>query len=164
MARILLERTFKAPVEDVWALWTTKEGIESWWGPEGFAVMVRSIDLRAGGELKYVMTATASPQVAFMKQAGMPLSTEAMITFTEVLPLRRLGYLHLVDFVPGVAPYEVATLVELHPIAEGVRMILALDPMHDDVWTRRAVMGWESELGKLEAVIGRSGPKAPVRS
>ena len=34
--RITMERTFAAPMEDVWELWTTKEGIESWWGPEGF--------------------------------------------------------------------------------------------------------------------------------
>ena len=33
-ARITIERTYRASVEDVWDLWTTKEGIESWWGPE----------------------------------------------------------------------------------------------------------------------------------
>jgi hypothetical protein len=26
--------------------------------------------------------------------------------------------------------------------------------MHDEEWTQRAVMGWESELGKLEKTIG----------
>ena len=26
---------FKATLEEVWELWTTKDGIESWWGPEG---------------------------------------------------------------------------------------------------------------------------------
>src|SRR5207344_676779 len=33
---ITIERTFNAAIEDVWALWTTADGIESWWGPEGF--------------------------------------------------------------------------------------------------------------------------------
>jgi hypothetical protein len=28
-------------------------------------------------------------------------------------------------------------------------MILTLDAMHDDYWTKMAVMGWESELDKL---------------
>jgi hypothetical protein len=28
--------------------------------------------------------------------------------------------------------------------------------MHDDEWTRRATMGWESELGKLAKVLGES--------
>jgi uncharacterized protein YndB with AHSA1/START domain len=82
--RITIERTYKASIEDVWALWTTKEGIESWWGPGGFTVLVRSIDLRPGGELKYAMTATAAPQVEFMKKTGMPLTNEHRIVYTEV--------------------------------------------------------------------------------
>jgi uncharacterized protein YndB with AHSA1/START domain len=32
--QITLERTFRAPIADVWALWTTKDGNESWWGSE----------------------------------------------------------------------------------------------------------------------------------
>jgi hypothetical protein len=32
-------------------------------------------------------------------------------------------------------------------------MVLTLDPMHDETWTQRAVMGWESELGKLAKVL-----------
>ena len=50
---------------------------ESWWGPEGFEVTVTSLDLRPGGELVYVMTAVSPEQVAFMKEARMPLSTDA---------------------------------------------------------------------------------------
>jgi len=25
-------------IDEAWALWTTKAGIESWWGPDGFDV------------------------------------------------------------------------------------------------------------------------------
>ena len=155
--RITMERVFRADVQDVWDLWTTKEGIESWWGPGGFVVKVRKLDLRPGGELLYAMTAIDPPQVAFMKKAGMPLTTEARITFTEIVPLRRLAYVHLADFIPGVEPYDVATLVELETTSRGVRMVLSFDAMHDDEWTNRATMGWESEIGKLEALLaGRS--------
>ncbi len=55
--RITLERTYQASLEEVWEMWTTPEGIESWWGPDGFAVEVRKLDLRPGGELLYAMTA-----------------------------------------------------------------------------------------------------------
>jgi uncharacterized protein YndB with AHSA1/START domain len=81
---MVLERFFSATVQELWALWTTPEGIESSWGPDGFDVEVRALDLRPGGELAYVMTATAADQVDFMKKAGMPLATEARLTFTEV--------------------------------------------------------------------------------
>jgi uncharacterized protein YndB with AHSA1/START domain len=57
--RITLERIYSAPIQQVWDLWTTKEGIESWWGPDGFTVKVRKLDLRPGGELHYAMTAVA---------------------------------------------------------------------------------------------------------
>ena len=152
--KVTLERTFDATIEDVWELWTTKDGIESWWGPEGFAVEVRKLDLRPGGDLIYAMTATAPDQIEFMKKSGMPLTTETRILFTEIVPQQRLAYTNIVDFVPGVMPYEVATIVEFETSPHGVRMVLTMDAMHDENWTKMAVMGWESELGKLAKLLG----------
>jgi uncharacterized protein YndB with AHSA1/START domain len=151
--KVTLERTLKAAIEDVWELWTTKPGIESWWGPEGFVVEVLDLDLRPGGDLTYTMTATAPDQVDFLKKAGMPLTNRHRLTYTEVVPGRRLAYTHPADFIPGVEPYEVATTLELDDGPRGVRMVLTFDAMHDEHWTRLAVMGWESELGKLEKLL-----------
>ncbi len=151
--RVSIERTFNGTVDGVWELWTTKEGIESWWGPDGFVVKVRRLDFRLGGELLYAMTATAPDQIEFLKKAGMPLTTESLVTYTEVVPLKRLGLKQMADFIPGVKPYEVATTVELETITQGVRLVLTLDAMHDEQWTRMAVMGWENELGKLAKVL-----------
>jgi hypothetical protein len=44
-------------------------------------------------------------------------------------------------------------LVELHETPRGVRMVLTIDRMHDEVWTQRAVAGWEMELDKLATVL-----------
>ena len=151
--KVSIERTFDAAVEDVWELWTTKAGIESWWGPPGFEVKVRKLDFRRGGELLYAMTATAPEQIEFIKKAGMPLTTESRAVYTEVVPLQRLAFTQLADFIPNVKPYEVATTVEFEPGPQGVRLVLLLDAMHDDYWTKMAVMGWESELGKLAKVL-----------
>jgi uncharacterized protein YndB with AHSA1/START domain len=151
--RIKIERTYEASIDDVWELWTTKEGIESWWGPDGFAVQVRDLDLRPGGQMQYAMTATAPAQVEFMKKAGLPLTTEARLTYTEVIAKRRLCYVHLADFVPGVRPYDVSTVLELHVDSRTVRMVLTFDAMHDEQWTQMAVMGWESQLGKFAKAI-----------
>lgn len=146
---ITLERRLDAPIEDVWEMWTTTDGIEAWWGPDGFAVTVHHLELRAGGELRYAMTAVAPDQIAFMKRAGMPVTTEARVTFTEVTAPRRLAYVHLADFIPGVAPYDVAHVVELHADGDATRLVLTFDAMHDETWTERAAMGWDNELGKL---------------
>lgn len=153
--RITLERTYRATLEEVWEMWTTREGIESWWGPDGFEVKVRKLELRPGGELLYDMIATGPDQIAFMKRAGAPTTTAARIRITEVSPPRRLAYLHAADFIPGVEPYDVAYLVELAPAAEGVRLTLTFEAMHDETWTGRAVAGWNMELAKLEKALAR---------
>ena len=109
-AQFSIKRIYAASIDEAWALWTTKPGIESWWGPEGFDVTVTSLDLRPDGDLIYLMTAVAPEQVAFVKRAGMPLATQSKVTYTEVSPPSRLAYKSLADFVPGVAPYEVGTV------------------------------------------------------
>jgi len=153
--KLTLERTFSAPIHEVWKLWTTRDGIEAWWGPDGFSVDVRSLDLRAGGDLVYDMIAVAPEQIAYMKKAGMPVSTHHSISFTEVSPPRRLAYRSLVDFVPDVEAYDVVTLLELHEVegGGGTRLVLTFEAMHDDRWTQLARMGHESELDRLERLI-----------
>jgi uncharacterized protein YndB with AHSA1/START domain len=151
--KLTIERTFDASIDDVWELCTTKEGVETWWGPEGFIVAVREMDLRPGGRLVYEMTATGPDQVEYMAQAGMPLVTTQRLTFEEVDPPRRLVYKDLADFVPGVEPYLVETVMELSEVDGRVRMVLTFDAMHDDHWTQMAKLGRESELEKLAAVL-----------
>jgi uncharacterized protein YndB with AHSA1/START domain len=153
--RIVIERTYAASLDDIWELWTTKDGIESWWGPDGFSVTVYEIDLRRGGEMRYAMTAVDPEQVRFMKQAGMPLTTEAKLTYTEIVAGKSIAYTHRADFIPGVLPYDVGNMVEFFSEGDHIRMVLTLDPMHSDEWTQRAVMGMESQLGKLDRVIAR---------
>ncbi len=158
-AKAVIERTYAASIEDVWELWTTEEGIESWWGPDGFSVKVHELDLRPGGEMRYAMTAVAAAQVQFMKRAGMPLTTEAKLTYTAIVPGKSIAYTHRADFIPGVEPYDVGNKVEFFADGDNVRMIVTLDPMHSDEWTQRAVMGMESQLGKLARVIGHRDAK-----
>jgi len=145
-AQFSIQRTYAASIDEAWALWTTKSGIESWWGPEGFNVTVTSLDLRPGGHLVYLMTAVAPEQAACMRRA-------CKVTYIEVSPPSRLAYKTLADFVPGVAPYEVATVVELKATADGVKLIITFDAMHDEVWTERARAGHESQMRKLDALL-----------
>jgi uncharacterized protein YndB with AHSA1/START domain len=151
--KLTLERTLEASIDEVWELWTTRDGIESWWGPEGFSVAVRDLDLRPGGVLLYAMSATGADQIDYMKKAGMPLRSEHRVNYVEVDPPRRLAYSEVADFIPGVETYHVATVLELQEVDGGVRLVLTFDAMHDDRWTRLATMGRESELGKLEQAL-----------
>src|SRR3989440_10216932 len=152
---IRIERTYPTSAEEVWRLWTTSDGIESWWAPDGFKCDVRKLDLRPGGELVYALTATGPEQVEFMKGAGMPLTTEARKTFSELKQPTRLADRSLIDFVPGLDPYQELTLLDLTPSGDSVRVVMTMEPLHDGVWTKRLVKGRENELDNLAKLIDR---------
>lgn len=149
-ATIVLRRSIPASPERVWELWTTPEGIGAWWAPDGFTTTVDELDLRPGGALDYTMTATGPEQVAFMEQAGMPLATRSHKEFTEVDGPNRLAYLSLIDFVPGVDPYQHLTVVTLERTPEGTDVVMECEPLHDQEWTERIVAGRTNELDNLE--------------
>ena len=149
-SKVVIERTYRASIEDVWDLWTTKEGFESWWGPDDFRVEVHAIDPRVGGTLHYDMIADAPAAVEAMRRMNQPISHETRGRFTEVLPRERLAITHTIDFLPGVAPYDNTMVVELFPSGDRVRMVVTLDPMHDEAFTKMSAEGFTSQLGKLD--------------
>jgi uncharacterized protein YndB with AHSA1/START domain len=150
-----LERTYDAPAEVVWELWTTAAGLGEWFAPDGFESRVSELDLRPGGQLSYTMTATAPETIAFMRETGNPLSAEVRKTFTEVTPLVRLAYRSLIDFVPGREPYEHLTTVDIEPAGDRTNVIMTLAPLHDETWTRQHRAHRLNELDNLEAAIRR---------
>ena len=150
-----LERTFEAPTEMIWELWTTAAGLEEWWAPDGFETRVSNLELSPGGELRYTMTATGPEQIEFVRNLGLPLSNEFRRTFTELVPPTRLGYLSLIDFVPGHDPYEHLTTIEIEPAGDRTNVVMTLDPLHDETWTQDYRAHRADELDKLAAAIRR---------
>jgi uncharacterized protein YndB with AHSA1/START domain len=153
-AAVVIERTYKAPVEDLWALWTTRAGFESWWGPEGFRVEVHALEARAGGALDYDMIADAPEAIAAMKQMGQPVSHMTHGKYATFEPHSRLSLVHVIDFVPGQTPYEVAIDVAFSAQGDQARMIVTLEPHVDPHWTRMSVQGFTSQLTKLDRRFG----------
>lgn len=151
----VIERTYRASLADVWELWTTKEGFESWWGPQGFRAEVTEIDARAGGTLRYAMIADAPEMIAEMQKSGQPTSHPVRSTFTEVEPQSRLVLCNVIDFLPGVAAYEANITVELSTEADSrVRMKVTLDAMHDETMSKMQLEGFTSQLEKLDTRFG----------
>lgn len=48
-------KTFKAPFDLVWKVWTNPEHIANWWGPKGFTNTIHHMDFAEGGEWKFTM-------------------------------------------------------------------------------------------------------------
>ena len=144
------ERTYKAQVEELWQLWTTKEGFESWWGPQGFRADVQQLEARVGGALNYDMVADSPDMIAAMKELGRPASHPTHSRFTQLVPHERLEITNQIDFLPGVPAYENVILVEFFPAGESVRMVVTLHPMHSDEFTKMQGEGFGSQLTKLD--------------
>ena len=49
------ERTFNAPVADVWKVWTDADSVKKWWGPKGYTALVVRNDVREGGSYLWAM-------------------------------------------------------------------------------------------------------------
>lgn len=151
--QITIERTYRAHLDDMWDMWTTKEGIESWWGPGGFFVKVQRIELRVGGALEYEMTTQDPAEIEAAAAGGVAASVKIHATYSEIEPKTRLAYVTHTDFVQGVPPEDITTRIELHPQGERIRMVLTADVMNDPHMTRMMEMGWKMEFEKLAKLL-----------
>ena len=52
---IAMTRTFDAPRELVFAMWTNPDHVAWWFGPKGFTMTIESMDVRPGGAWRFVM-------------------------------------------------------------------------------------------------------------
>jgi uncharacterized protein YndB with AHSA1/START domain len=46
---VVLERSFDAPVDLIWQMWTNPEHFKAWYGPDGATIPVAKMDVRVGG-------------------------------------------------------------------------------------------------------------------
>jgi uncharacterized protein YndB with AHSA1/START domain len=107
-----IERIFKAPREKVWNMWTTKEGLEKWFGPNTMIPKVTKLDVRVGGEYEVIL-----------EQGEMKILNHGV--YTEVDPTSRLAYNWHFDIflAPGEKPYDVPVTIELQEVPDGTKMI-----------------------------------------
>lgn len=153
---IVLERTYRASLQELWDLWTTRDGFTSWWGPDGFRVEVHALEARVGGPLVYDMIADSPEAIAAMRSMNQPLSHGTRGHYAVLEPLRRLTLIHVIDFIPGSEPYDSTIEVAFHAEGDHARMVVTLHPHRDPHWTRMSVEGFTSQLTKLDRRFGEA--------
>ena len=57
--------------------------------------------------------------------------------------------------MPDQKPYEHLTVINIEPAGEGTKMVVTIDPLHDEAWTEQYRDHRNQELSRLEAVISR---------
>jgi uncharacterized protein YndB with AHSA1/START domain len=81
--QILITREFDAPRHLVYKAWTTPELVRRWWAGQRGEVTIAEIDLRVGGQWRYVMIARGGFEVAFHGEYREIVPNERIVT-TEV--------------------------------------------------------------------------------
>ena len=80
---VKIERTFDAPIEDVWAMWTDADKFKSWYGPMGMTVPTAQMDVSVGGIRRVSMEMVRPDRTMTMYFTGV---------YKEVTPPTRLVY------------------------------------------------------------------------
>jgi uncharacterized protein YndB with AHSA1/START domain len=155
---IRFERVYDGPVEDLWALWTTKAGLEEWFAPEGWQIEVSVLEPHVGGAFEHVGKPVAADATAYLARVGRSPSTRVRGRFLEVVPHERLHIRFTMDFLAGVEPYPYDIVVELHTEGERVRMIVTADAHPDAEMTRLATLGLASQLRQFDALLVKRAP------
>lgn len=52
---VIVERSFEAPVDLVWAAWTEADILDQWWGPQPYRAETKSMSFTEGGHWLYAM-------------------------------------------------------------------------------------------------------------
>ncbi len=153
---VVIERTFEAPPELVWQMWTDPEHFKQWYGPQGFSVPVAEMDLRVGGKRLVCM---ASPD------GSMKMWTTG--EYLEIAPHRRLVYSEspadengnavspAAMGMPDGYPATTEVTVQLHDLGGRTKMVMT----HAGVAAESgAGGGWQQAFDKLvdhlETVLG----------
>jgi uncharacterized protein YndB with AHSA1/START domain len=79
---LVITRLINAPRELVYKVWTQPEHVKHWWGPNGFTTTIISMDVRVGGEKKFIMHGPDGTDYPNLN------------VYTEVIPNEKLVYKH----------------------------------------------------------------------
>ncbi len=98
---IRIEREFDAPRERVFAVYTDPDLIPEWWGPRGTTTEVVEMDVRTGGDWRFVARNSDGGQSGFRG------------TYREVSPPERIVQTFEWDGMPGYISVETAVFEDL---------------------------------------------------
>jgi uncharacterized protein YndB with AHSA1/START domain len=163
----VINRTFDAPIETMFDLWTNPEHFAQWLPPTGFTMEFRRVDIRTGGESFYAMT---NGQFTMYGRA-------------QYLEVRRPDYLRYTQCFtdenenlsrhPMAPTWPALMQTTVMLTAEGptqtrvtVRWDVVGEATDEEMATFIAgrtgmTMGWTGSFDKLEAYLDGAGAKVP---
>jgi uncharacterized protein YndB with AHSA1/START domain len=139
--QILITREFDALPELVFRAWTTPELVARWWAGERGKVTSIDIDLRVGGEWRYVMEATEGFEVAFHGE------------YQEIVPGERLVNTEVYEGMPDAAALDTMTLTEKNGRTQMSMLVQHTSKEHRDAHINSGMEdGMQEAMDALEQV------------
>jgi uncharacterized protein YndB with AHSA1/START domain len=150
---VTIERTFDAPVDLIWQMWTDPEHFAAWYGPAGATMPVAQMNVRVGGTRLVCMEVTTPSGPMQMWFTG---------EYREVIENKRLVYTESMSNPNGdiLAPSDVGmppghpttteVRVELEDLGGRTKMIMIHVGIAAD---SPGATGWAMALDKLAAHI-----------
>ena len=150
---VRIERTFDAPVDLIWQMWTDPEHFAAWYGPTGATMPVAEMEVRVGGTRLVCMEVTTPNGPMRMWITG---------EYREVIENKRLVYTESMSNENGdiIAPSDLG-MPPGHPTTTEVRVELeGLGGRTKLVMTHIGIpadspgaIGWAMAIDKLAAHI-----------
>ena len=141
---VVIERTFDAPVDLVWRMWTDGDEFARWYGPSGATIPVADIDARIGGQRRVCMEMTTPDGPMRMWFGGEHRTVDAptLLVYTEQIT-DELG-------TPAPDGHLTEVRVELSARDGRTRMVMTHLGIPSD---SPGAIGWTMAFDKLTAAL-----------
>ncbi len=161
---VRIERTFNAPIDLIWAMWTDAEHFANWYGPMGAKIPKAEMDVRVGGR-RHIAMAMETPRG--------PLQMFFVGEYLEVAPKTRLVYTESMADADGRpmtaeqigmhagSPMKTSIVVELEDLGNRTKMTMTHIGVPAD---SPGGQGWSMAIDKLEARVAAHHADRGVQS
>jgi len=150
---VQIERTFDAPIDLIWSMWTEAEHYANWYGPMGAKIPTAEMDVVVGGRRHIGME---------METPNGPMQMFFVGEYREVTPKTRLVYTESMGDaegnamtaeqmgMPAGASMETSVVVELEDLGGQTKMVMTHHGVPAD---SPGGQGWNMAIEKLEARV-----------
>ena len=150
---VTIERTFDAPVDLIWQMWTDPEHFAAWYGPDGATIPVAKMDVRVGGTRLISMqvdTPNGAMQMWFVGEYREVVDNKRLV-YTESMSDEKGNMLSPADMgMPPGHPATTEVRVELEDVGGRTKMVMTHVGIPAD---SPGAAGWAMAFDKLAAHV-----------
>jgi uncharacterized protein YndB with AHSA1/START domain len=150
---VVIERSFDAPANLIWQMWTDPEHFKAWYGPDGATIPVAEMDVRVGGNRLVCMemqTRDGPMQMWFTGEYREVVENERLV-YTESMSDQNGNASSPSDMdMPQGHPMTTEVRVELQDLAGRTKMVMTHVGIRGD---SPGAAGWTMALDKLAAHV-----------